>query len=219
VSNTGFEDGIDIVGCKNVLIENCFIRTKDDCISPKADVNYFTNMFTGKADIENVTIRNTIIWNGKYGNGVRFGGELNTDYVRNVTFENIDMIHTENPGGYMTDEGSFAIHNDGKAIIENITCRNIRIEDPQKMLFDFSVIASTAPRGVIRNVLMENITVTTSRGALYSTIKGASATENVSNITFKNLVVNGKKITQMSDTPSGDFYVNTNNYILDIKFE
>ena len=28
-------DGVDIVGCENVVLRNCFIRANDDCISIK----------------------------------------------------------------------------------------------------------------------------------------------------------------------------------------
>lgn len=39
-SYTGYEDGIDVVGCRNVYIRNCFIWTTDDCIAVKCGVNY-----------------------------------------------------------------------------------------------------------------------------------------------------------------------------------
>ncbi|HSO87037.1 MAG TPA: glycosyl hydrolase family 28 protein, partial [Draconibacterium sp.] len=42
VSENDWDDGIDIVGSTNVLVNNCFIRTKDDCIAIKSGVNYFT---------------------------------------------------------------------------------------------------------------------------------------------------------------------------------
>ena len=35
------DDGIDIVGCRNLTVRNCFIRTKDDCIAVKASPGYF----------------------------------------------------------------------------------------------------------------------------------------------------------------------------------
>jgi hypothetical protein len=221
VSNTGMDDGIDIVGCKNVTVDNCFIRTKDDCIALKAGIAYIDGANLGAGNIENITVKNSVIWNGKHGNGLEIGFELNTDTIKNVTFENIDLIHTENPGGM--DEGAITIHNSGKAIVRDVLYKDIRIEDPQRMLFHFAVLESvyTSPAnyGKIQNIRLEDIEVSSTRGALHSSITGRNSAENINYIMFKNLTINEKKINQISNTPSGDFYVNTNVYASDIEFE
>jgi hypothetical protein len=36
-----WDDGIDIVGSQHVLVNNCFIQSKDDCIAVKAGPQYF----------------------------------------------------------------------------------------------------------------------------------------------------------------------------------
>jgi hypothetical protein len=186
VSNTGMDDGIDIVGCKNVLIENCFIRTKDDGVALKAGINYVDGTNLGAGNIENITVKNSVIWNGKHGNGMEIGFELNTDTIKNVTFENIDLIHTENPGSM--DEGAITIHNSGKAVVQDVLYKDIRIEDPQRMLFHFAVLESTytspVTYGKIQNIRFEDITVTSTRGALHSSITGKSNAENITYITL-----------------------------------
>lgn len=40
VSDSPRDDGIDLVSCKNAAVENCFLRTRDDCIAVKAGVSY-----------------------------------------------------------------------------------------------------------------------------------------------------------------------------------
>ncbi len=45
VSGNDWDDGIDIVSSQHVLVDGCFIRTKDDCIAVKAGVTYYTDFF------------------------------------------------------------------------------------------------------------------------------------------------------------------------------
>ncbi|MDR2450093.1 MAG: right-handed parallel beta-helix repeat-containing protein [Prevotellaceae bacterium] len=217
VSNTGMEDGIDIVGSKNVTVDRCFIRTKDDCIALKAGITYY-DWRDSRFAVENILVKNCVIWNGKHGNGIEIGYELDADTVRNVIFENIDLIHTENPG-LMDDEGSITIHNSGRAVIHDILYKNIRIEDPQRILFHFAVLESvyspaSTMYGKIMDVRLEDITVTSSRGTLRSKIMGYSSTQNVQGIAFKNLTFNGDKVT------TGDqINLSTNAYVANITFE
>lgn len=203
VSNTGFEDGIDIVGSKNVTVEGCFIRTKDDCIALKAGIDYFQGFYS-ESIVENITVKDCVIWNGAHGNGIDIGFETRTDYIRDITFENLDMIHVENPGNM--DEATFAIHNGERATVQNVLFKNIRVEDPQRMLIDLKVLKSEYSRGNVRGkisgVTFDNITVTSSRGSLHSAMMGydhtvstAYAANIIENIRFRNFYVNGTKIT------------------------
>jgi hypothetical protein len=222
VSNTGFDDGVDVVGSRNVTIEDCFIRTKDDCIALKAGVDYsWSGGGLGEGRVENVAVRRCVIWNGKHGNGLEIGFELLTDTVRNVTFEDIDLIHTENPGGM--DEGAITIHNSGTAVVDNILYKNIRIEDPQRVLFQFSVLKSeyTNPNkyGKIQNIRLEDVTVSTPRSPPFSIAGGLDASAGVRNVTFKNLLIDGEKITEVSRDAGGKFFVATNPYSSSFTFE
>lgn len=58
-------DGIDIVGCENVTIRNCFIRANDDCISVKA-VEFQDP--SGCTDVKNILVENCLFWNAEFGN-------------------------------------------------------------------------------------------------------------------------------------------------------
>lgn len=97
-------DGIDMHNCINVKINNCFIRTFDDSICVKGfdcyydgDVEEAVNkaMYrNGKSyDIfENVHITNCVIWND-WGKCLEIGAETRAEEIRNIVFENCNIIH------------------------------------------------------------------------------------------------------------------------------
>jgi polygalacturonase len=218
-TNTGMDDGIDIVGSCNINIENCFIRSKDDCIAIKAGITYYGRdykKFTS-ISVKNITVKNSVVWNGKHGNALEIGFELLNDSVTGVVFENIDIIHAENPGGM--DEGALTIHNSGRATVKNILYKDIRIEDAQRILFDFKVLRSVysdnnIKLGKIQDIRMEDITVTATRGPLHSVAMGFDSESDIQNVQIKNLSINGKKIYGKPD-----FTLYTNNHVTGIRYE
>jgi polygalacturonase len=120
VSDNGNDDGIDVVGSRNVLIDNCFIRTKDDCIAIKAGVNYFTDFESG-GNVKNVTVQNSVFWNGTWGNGLEIGFETRAGTMENIVFRNLDIIHVERGG-------TFTIHNGDRAVVKNVLYEDIHFE-------------------------------------------------------------------------------------------
>ncbi|MDR1866594.1 MAG: right-handed parallel beta-helix repeat-containing protein [Bacteroidales bacterium] len=199
VSNTGWDDGVDVVSSRNVTVDGCFIHTKDDCVAIKAGVKYFG--YQTHASVENVTVKNCVIWNGKHGNGLEIGFETSADTIRNIVFENIDLIHVENPT--QMNEGVFTIHNGDRAVVTNILYRNIRVEDFRRYLIGFWVLESQYSqdpvRGKISGVRMENISVTSSReGDRISSLIGYSAASNISNVHISNFTINGERITSLA---------------------
>jgi len=62
VSNADCDDGMDIVGCRDVRIRGCFVRTKDDCIAIKAN-RYNWMQATGvDCDVDNVHVSDSVFW-------------------------------------------------------------------------------------------------------------------------------------------------------------
>lgn len=191
ISENDWDDGIDIVGSTNVLVNNCFIRTKDDCIAIKSGVNYFTD-FNSSINVDNITIQNSVLWNGVWGNGLEIGFETRSDTIKNVTFKNCDLIHVEGP------EGTFTIHNGDRAVVTNILYEDIRVEDSRGWLIDFKILESQyskdKQRGKIENVHFKNITV---EGDIfpYSQLLGFDNNHKISGVTLENFVIHGTKVT------------------------
>jgi hypothetical protein len=126
------DDGIDIVGCRNLAVKNCFIRTKDDCIAVKASPGYFEDAESGLQDVIGVTVSDTVLWNAEWGNAVEIGFELQTQSVRDLVFQDCDILHVESGG-------VFTIHNGDFATVENVRYENIRVEDPRDKLIELRI--------------------------------------------------------------------------------
>lgn len=220
VSDQPSDDGIDIVRSKNVTIEDCFIRTKDDCIAIKAYMDY-----PKSEGVDKVLVQNCTFWNALWGNGIEIGFELNAAEIKNIIFRNCDIIHIE-------AGAAISIHNAGSGHVKNVLYDNIRIEDARQKLFDFAIFRSQysedgtqdpeerkclylngawdgvlvvpagekkqhAPfRGHISHITLRNIQITDGLFP-YSVFYGYDKKHNVKDVVIENLIVHGKKITNI----------------------
>lgn len=221
------DDGVDIVGCRNLTIDSCFLRTKDDCIAVKASPGYFEEGESGLRNVETVHVVNTVLWNAEWGNAMEIGFELQTKNISDVLFQNCDIIHVERGG-------TFTIHNGDFAAVEDIRFEDIRVEDSRDKLIEFRVGLSiysgdcpwelhrknpqrkrsplgqwvpvegqkqkefAAKRGHIRNVHFKDITVTGSE-LPKSYLIGYDDTHGVENVRIENLRFNGERILNAQD--------------------
>ena len=124
-------DGIDMHNCEDVLIENCFIRTFDDCLCVKGmdcfyegDINqavYEATHRNGEVyeDFKNITVRNCVLWND-WGKCLEIGAETRAEKIHNVVFEDCHVIHAMGP--------VLDCCNMDYADIFNVTYRNINVE-------------------------------------------------------------------------------------------
>jgi hypothetical protein len=209
VSSNDWDDGIDVVGSQHVLVNNCFIQSKDDCIAVKSGVNYFTK-FNSSFTVDDVVVQNSVLWNGVWGNAMEIGFETRGDTIKNVTFRNCDIIHAEGP------EGTFTIHNGDRAVVKNVLYEDIRVEDSQGWLIDFKILKSVyskdKERGKIEDIHFKNITVEGERFP-YSQLLGFDETSRIKNVTLENFVIHGIKI---NSTYNGMI---TTNYADEINFK
>jgi hypothetical protein len=142
-------DGLDIEHSSKVRVDGCFWRTNDDCIAIKAiyppgvkgvPFEEMINPETlGGHDVprieggvmEDIDIRNCVLWNDEGGQGFEIGFELRVDNIRGVTFRDSDIIR-------VVRGGAFTIHNGDRAKIENMLIENIRVENTDRLV-DFHV--------------------------------------------------------------------------------
>ena len=195
ISGNDWDDGIDIVSSQHVLVDGCFIRTKDDCVALKAGVTYYTDFFN-QYPTTDVRVVNSVLWNAEWGNGLEIGFETRGEYIRDVVFSNNDLIHVEGP------EGTFTIHNGDRAVVENVLYENIRVEDSRGLLVDFKILDSQyskdKEKGHIRNITFRDISVT---GEFFppSILSGYDDRHMIENVVFENFTVQGRKITSIAE--------------------
>jgi len=217
------DDGVDIVGCHNLVIVDSFLRTKDDCIAVKASPGYFKGGESGLRNVKNVAVVNSVLWNAEWGNAMEIGFELQTDSISDVVFKDCDIIHVERGG-------TFTIHNGDWATVENIRFEDIRVEDSREKLIEFriglSIYSGDCPqeyhrqnpqrkcsplgqwmavaddelevyagkRGHIRNIHFKNIEVTGPNPPKSFLIGYDEGEHSVQNVIIENLRINGVRV-------------------------
>lgn len=185
VSESGGDDGMDIFRCTNVTIDGVFAHTKDDCIAIKSGGKYPADHPT-----DNVVVRNCVFWNSIWGNAVEIGFELYSNEVKNIRFENIDIIHVE-------DGAAISIHNAGQAHVHNVLFENIHVEDTRQKLIDVAIFFSQwGPDGIRDKEFIEKNYLHGAWDGVQKIPEGkeehhAQFRGKISNITFRNIFVTG----------------------------
>ncbi len=197
-------DGIDVVGSRDVLIEDCFLHNNDDCVVIKAFFvgknNLSGTKVDGRENVENVLVQNCSFANWKCGNAMEIGHELSVDTVRNVTFRDIDVLHVQGTGAV------FSIHNNDRALISDVLFEDIRIEHCYDKFIDFRIslsrYSSDDERGRIRNVTIRNVTWHRSKynpGYTISMIGGWDADHGVEDVFLANIVIDGTPVRHLDE--------------------
>lgn len=118
VAQSQNSDGISIQSSSHIYVDNCYLRTWDDGIVLK--------IYTGN-DTTNVYVNNTVFWTD-LAQSMEIGAETNkygangSPRIADVEFNNIDIIHA-------CHKPAISIHNMDNATVENITWKNVVIED------------------------------------------------------------------------------------------
>ncbi len=181
----GNSDGIDICGSRNVTVSDIFTRVWDDSFVVKA---------LGTGNAENIVFKDSVLWND-FARPIEVGVELRADSVKNIRFENIDILHSTT--GYPL----MGIHHGDHARVSDITFKDIRIEDaPGAQLFDIRIADSVWNRdkamGDIRNITFSDIEYigTNDSGILLSNsrIEGFDKEHDIRNVHFHNITVKGR---------------------------
>ena len=189
-------DGIDVVGSRDVLIEDCFLRTNDDCVAIKA-VDYQKRpagtLSSWESDVARVMVRRCLCYNDQAGNVLEIGFETRAASIAEITFEDCDIIGAHGEGGV------FTIHNGDRAVIEKVLYRNIRVEHFYDRFIDLRVLHSRyskdALRGTIRAIRFEDIQAIADQFNTPSLIGGFDAAHPVQDVAFVNLRMGQQHIT------------------------
>ncbi|AQR95789.1 glycoside hydrolase family 28 protein [Clostridium saccharoperbutylacetonicum] len=209
-------DGVDPESCKDMIIENCYFLTGDDCIAIKSGRNNEGRNIG--IPTSNIIIRNNEFKDGHGGitigseisGGVnnifghdnyfdseeldypiRFktnaerGGLLENIYIKNSTVNKskVAVIHAD----FFYEEG---INGNHKPILRNIALSNIKTVDGGSIDAKNALYLKGFEDAPIENILIED--------ALLNGVKGEAVLQNIKNLTFRNVYINGKKLEDKS---------------------
>ncbi len=188
-SRHGWSDGIDLMCCRNVTIDNIFLRNSDDCIA------LYNHRWWYWGGSRNIRISRAKLWAdvahpfnfGCHGDDRSRRGEV----LRNVVVTDCDVLNEDG-------DGIFSVRCGDKNRLEDIHFENIRIEEIERgALFSLRVFFSEkynrAPGNSIRGVSFKDIHFTGNESHLIpSDITHYDSQRRVEGVTFENVTVNGR---------------------------
>lgn len=185
ISHGPNSDGCDPESSKNVLIENCFFDTGDDCIAIKSGRNGDGRRWNIPS--ENIIVRNCTMKNGH--GGVVVGSEISGGY-KNLFVENCVMDSPE-----LDRVIRIKTSNCRGGTVENIFVRNVevgvcieavlRIE----MTYEAREICNRSFPPTVRNVYLDNVSSKKSKYGIF--ISALEGFDNVYNINVSNSKFDG----------------------------
>lgn len=201
----GWSDGIDLMCCNDVLIDNVFMRNSDDCIA------IYAHRWSYYGGSKNVTLQNSVLW-ADIAHPINIGGHGNSDdengeVVEDITIRNVDILEQDEDDPLY--QGCMAIDCGDNNIVRRILFEDIRIESIQEgRLFHVNVRFNpkydTKPGQSIEDVVFRNITYN-GVGENPSLLKGLDKNRGIRNVTFDNVMINGIKMKNTDSFITNEF--------------
>jgi polygalacturonase len=199
-------DGCDPESCKNVLIDNCFFDTGDDCIAIKSGRNNDGRKW--KTPSENIIVHNCRMKNGH--GGVVIGSEISGGF-RNLFVENCEM---DSPN--LDRIIRIKTNTCRGGLIENIYVRNLKVGQCREAVLMINLLYENEENcrrdfpPMVRHVWLQNIKCEKSRYGVL--ISGLPDDKNVNDIHIENCkfdgVANGNNITGASNVYFENLMIN-----------
>jgi hypothetical protein len=171
----------------NSTVRDCFIMTDDDSLRPSTTPTF--------PDSSTSLIENVVVWHEAYGRPFYIPNYYD---IQNITYRNIEYIRSEHSYWAQSYIPTFNGGPDAPRKIRNLTFENITFEEivtptgkaNQGNFFNWVV----SPKSTISNITFRNVRTPLTGG----TLKGLSATEKITGITFEGLYRNGEKMTSLA---------------------
>jgi polygalacturonase len=182
-------DGIDIDGCQDVIINECIVDSDDDGLCLKS---------TSPKWCKNVVVTNCVV--KSHCNALKMGTET-TGGFQNIIFSNCTVSPSVDPDpiyGTLHGQSAISVEMVDGGILDQVNINNIVVSETDCPIFvrlgnrarKYTPSAPQPGIGTLRNVTISNVTATTSSktASNITGIPGAMA-ENISlsNITITNL--------------------------------
>jgi hypothetical protein len=214
-----WDDGIHMNACKNVLVDDAYIRTSDDCVPIYGAnlVNYSSSDWSGvDQTTTNITIQNSTLWSDVAHPMLigTHGMVPNGNSLSNITFKNIDVLeHKTSTWQNGIYQGVMSITANENNTVTNTLFEDIRIERmTQGQIFHIQTNKNTdySTNGgkLVDGVTFRRVSwMGTSKLEALSTLKCTSAAFPIKNVVFEDCQRNG---TWIKDIVSGNLSIDAN---------
>lgn len=203
-------DGCNPESCNDVLIDNCFFDTGDDCIAIKSGRNNDGRRLNTPS--ENIIIRNCTMKDGH--GGITVGSEISGG-VRNVFAHDCKLSSADLWTALRVKNNA---SRGGK--LENLYFRNITIGTVSRAVVEIDFNYEEGAKGehtpMVRNYVVENLTCETGNRAVdlqgldnapiydvtlknctFGSVKNPSIVKNVRGLKIENFKIAGKAVTEL----------------------
>ena len=190
-------DGVDVVGSERVVVRNALIHCNDDCIAVKSVSYGASDGYDWRGDVNDVRIEHCMFYNDQAGNVMEVGFETQADEIRDIIFEDIDVIGAHGYGGV------FTIHAGDRAHVQNVSYRDIHIEHFFDKLIDIRILNSRysvdEQRGQVTGVSFDDIHCVEDLHNCVSIVAGYDAQHLIDQIAIGDWHMGMKKVFSLDD--------------------
>lgn len=203
----GNDDGIDPVNTRNLRIEDCFIRTKDDCLA-------FKGMDAERSNCEAITVSRTMMWSDQCCT-ILFGDECRAAYMRNIQIRDCFVP-------YLSFEGYpkkfLMLHAGEEMRMEDILIEDIEIggdgqsRNYMEMTCEFNRYSESERAGHIRDIRLRRVQLEGPEGDYRIVLQGFDDSHGIDGVTFEACTVRGERLTD------GSRYLHVGDFVQNIDF-
>lgn len=201
-----WSDGLDMMSCSDVTVENVFLRTSDDSIA------IYGHRWGFHGDARNIAVTDAILWADvahPINIGLHGGGDSTPETIENIAFRRIDVLeHDEDDPEY---RGVMAISDGDANLVRHVSFDDVAVEHVQEgsllnLRVMFNAKYSLSPGRGIEDVSFRNIRVTASTLSP-SMIAGYDQARSVRGVSIDGLTIDGKRVTtpESADLIMGPF--------------
>lgn len=207
------DDALDIVNCRDVTVRNSFFRAQDDLIAMKGCAE-------PRTPCGGVTVENCDFWSD-WANVFRIGGESHASGMGPLRVRDIDVLHctpvTSPSYRERWPHAVFWIGAGAGMPMGDLVFEDVRVMSGDATLYLAIVKSHVSIQGAspgelgapgrkrvkvpcggsVTNVLFRNVSVTGKASYLVG-IEGRSESEDVKDVRFENVTVNGRRIAKES---------------------
>lgn len=191
-----WSDGIDLMCCRDVTVEDVFLRNSDDCIA------LYNHRWWYWGGTENINVRRATLW-ADVAHPVNIGSHGDDRSEKGETLHDVNM--TDCDILYARTNAALNFSCGDKNTVSDVTFRDIRVERVDStalvgIAVVFGAKYNRAPGNGIDRITFENVSFTGDENQLKpSFIRHYDAAHGVGNVRFDRVTVNGRKFDPKKD--------------------